>query len=101
MPSKVARILDTFLTDTHDMYTIVETYQEEFQIYHIDLDSPDPRLQGPVFEYSFDLVDGKLLQSFHVRGSSKKEKINLNKVLICYMMHGTTLWAVTQNLKTP
>ena len=101
MPAKVSRIVDTFLTDTHDMYTIVETYQEEFQIYHIDLDSPDPRLQGPIFEYGFDLVGAKLLQSFHVRGSSKKEKINLNKVLICYMMHGNSLWSVTPNLATP
>ena len=31
--------------------------------------------------------------AFHARSSSVKEKINLNKSLIFYMMHGTTLWS--------
>lgn len=31
--------------------------------------------------------------AFHVRGSSKKEKINLNKKLIIFILHGDKLWA--------
>ena len=34
---------------------------------------------------------------FHVRGSSSKEKINLNEILICYMLHGTNLWMWADN----
>ena len=32
-----------------------------------------------------------------MRGSSKKEKINLIKVLMCYMMHGKTIYCWTDN----
>jgi len=38
-------------------------------------------------------VDHENLVAFHARSSSVKEKINLNKSLIVYMMHGTTLWS--------
>jgi hypothetical protein len=30
--------------------------------------------------------------NFHVRASSRKEKINLNKALMFFMMHGSTLY---------
>jgi hypothetical protein len=32
------------------------------------------------------------LKNFHVRSSSRKEKINLNKALIIFMMHGSKLY---------
>lgn len=62
-------------------------------MYQIDLDSTDPKLIGPLIQYSSDEVDHKQMVAFHARSSSVKEKINLNKSLIFYMMHGTTLWS--------
>jgi hypothetical protein len=49
-------------------------------------------LIGPIFEYSFKRVDKKKCTSFHVRGSSAKEKVNLNKKLMIFMMHEDTLY---------
>jgi hypothetical protein len=57
------------------------------------MDDEDPRITSPIFKYSFDDVDGALLNGFHARGSSSKEKINLNKRLMIFMQHGSTLWA--------
>ena len=95
LPSQVSLVLKTFLTDSHDLFAIVETYDQKHEIYHIDLDSEDPRLNGPILTYSWSQVDHQILNGFHVRASSAKEKINLNKVLITYMLHGTDLWSWT------
>ena len=38
-----------------------------------------------------------MMLGLHVRGSSSKEKINLNEILICYMLHGTNLWMWADN----
>ena len=95
MPEKVSIISHTFLTDTHDFYVFVETSDEHFEIYTIDLDSPYPLVVGPILRYSFEKVSSFPAKGFHVRGSSRKEKINLNKQLMCFMMHGTDLWGWT------
>jgi len=81
------------------MYIHTETKDNKFQIFRINLDSDDPVVEGPNFEYSTQDLDGpnNEINAFHVRGSSAKEKINLNKDLICYMMHGTNLYAWTDN----
>ena len=85
-------IKNTFLTDTHDLYIIVETKNQFNVIYHINLDSANPMLEGPILKYPFSDVDDKQISSFHVRGSSSKEKVNLNKGLICFMLHGENLY---------
>ena len=43
----------TFLTDTHDFFTILETIDDHYEVYTVNLDSPDPYLEGPLFKYSF------------------------------------------------
>jgi hypothetical protein len=49
-------------------------------------------LSETIFEYPFASVGGKAVTSFHARGSSEKEKIDLNKKLLLFMMHGSELW---------
>lgn len=88
-------ISHTFLTDTHDFYVLVETLDDHFEIYTIDLDSHYPLVEKPILRYSFDQVKAQKPKGFHVRGSSRKEKINLNKQLMCFMMHETDLWGWT------
>ena len=44
-----------------------------------------------MLEYDFYEVDSEELNSFHVRSSSVKERINLNKNLFAFMLHGTKL----------
>lgn len=61
-----------------------------FELWHIDLDDPNPRLRS-LFKYSFDEVNDEAVTAFHCRGSSHKEKINLNKALIIYILHGNQL----------
>jgi hypothetical protein len=52
----VVRCNKTFLTDTHDLYAICEI-QNGFEVYNIDLDDPDPFLEGPLLKYSSEQVD--------------------------------------------
>jgi len=87
LPHHVQKVVWTFLTDTHDFYCMVETKDNHFEKYHLDLDSPNPTIEGPLLRYSFDKVGGHQLTGYHVRGSSHKEKINLNKALITFMLH--------------
>ena len=68
----------TFLSDTHDFYCICET-KDGYEIYNIDLDSPEPYLSDCLLKYTYEAVNHKFLTSFHVRSSSRKEKVNLNK----------------------
>ena len=96
LPRNVVRCNQTFLTDTHDLYAICET-EIGFEIYNIDLDSTDPYLEGPILKYSSEQVDSGQLTDFHVRASSRKEKINLNKALILFMMHGSKLYGWCEN----
>ena len=93
-------IAATFLTDTHDLYIAAETEDDFFEFFHLDLDDDNPMLNGPILRYSYSKVGGEyssVLKGFHVRGSSKKEKINLNEILIFYMLHGTNLWSWSDN----
>ena len=92
LPDKEVQALQTFLTDTHDLFVITMTYDDYYNIYRIDLDAREPFLIGPILRYSFQEVNNDELKSFHVRGSSKKEKINLNKQLMIFVMHGNTLY---------
>ena len=95
-----SRIINTFLTDTHDLYVAIETLNYQYEIYHINLDLDDPRVSHqPLFRYDFDEIDHAPLSEFQVRSSSKKEKINLNKALTFYMLHGDTLWTITEKLE--
>ena len=40
--------MQTFLTDTHDLFIICET-EVGLEMYNIDLDSPEPYIDGPLF----------------------------------------------------
>ena len=98
LPPYVTVIQATFLTDTHDAFIITETCEDMYEIFHLNLDSVNPIINS-ICKYSFDDVHGEILTSFHVRGSSSKEKIRLNKQLMCFMMHGDRLycWIQTGN----
>jgi hypothetical protein len=91
MPKRTRECSESFLTDTHDFFCVSETLDDEFEICRIDLDDPNPRLRS-LFRYSFDEVGGQAVQAFHCRGSSHKEKINLNEMLVVYLLHGTDLY---------
>jgi hypothetical protein len=77
-----------------DFFVIVETNDENFEVYLIDLDDPNPRVsKKPILRYPFSMVNSKKVSAFHVRGSSGKEEIDLNKVLQIFILHGNELWA--------
>lgn len=96
LPERVTIVCSTFLTDTHDFYAVVETIDEFFEIYHINLDSRNPDLnaglQAPIHSFCFQKVGYKQIDGYHVRGSSSKEKINLNKQLMLFFKLKTELW---------
>lgn len=93
VPDNVTFISHTFLSDTHDFYCVCETKDEMFEIYNIDLDSSDPLISKPILSYSFSEVESEHVNGFHARGSSRKEKINLNKQTMVFMLHGKKLVA--------
>jgi len=90
------------------LFVAVESKEEDgtdvFEIYTLDLDDFSPVIKGPILSYSWDKVrswrsgkhDSQML-AFHARGSSAKEKINLNEILIMYMMHGGNLYCWADN----
>jgi hypothetical protein len=49
---------------------------------------------GPINSYSFDQVRQKRATAFHVRASSDKEKVNLEKSLMWFVMHEDELWGI-------
>ena len=51
LPEHIAIVQRSFLTDTHDYYCIAETKNNDVEIYHIDLDCPNPIVNGPIFRY--------------------------------------------------
>lgn len=53
LPHHVSRIKKTFLTDTHDFYTLCETKDEHMEVYTIDFDSDNPFINGPILRYDF------------------------------------------------
>lgn len=54
-------------------------------------DELNPLVQK-VFEYSFETVESKKILGFYVRGSSSKEKIDMNKTLQIFILHDSDLW---------
>lgn len=52
---RVHFVAESFLTDTHDFFCIAETLDNHFEIFHIDLDSPNPMLKS-IMKYHFDEV---------------------------------------------
>lgn len=46
---------------------------------------------GPILSYPYSAVDSEAVVGFHARGSSRKEKINLNKQTMVFMLHGNKL----------
>ena len=87
VPEDITYISHTFLSDTHDFYCICETRDKLFKVYNINLDSDYPKLEDPILTYPFDLVGSESVTGFHCRGSSHKEKINLNKQTMVFMLH--------------
>ena len=62
------------------------------EIYRVNLDDPNPIVMGPILQYPFMDVESKAITGFHVRGSTEKEKINLNKVLTILILHEDSLF---------
>ena len=91
---KAAKVLiaETFLTETKDLYIIVQD-GNIYNLYMIDLDESNEYEQEegfdpsamyqmyPLFRYNEDKVGSKPLKQMHIRGSSRKEPIDLNQKL--------------------
>ena len=91
LPEETIKCVSAFLTDTHDYFCIIKT-KTGYQLFNIDLDSAQPFLSGPFLHYTAEDVEDMPLTGFQVRASSRKEKINLNRALICFLMHGNVLY---------
>ena len=99
-----ALICETFITTTNDLFVV--TFESTmYRVYKIDLDETNMsefdeedaknmdemefsrqiqlkyRLKEPILEYDQNLVENKKLNQFHVRGSSHKELVDLNRLL--------------------
>ena len=71
-------------------YVIVETNDEHFEVYSIDLNLDDPRVsKSYILRYEMKKVNEKPVTNFHVRGSPKKE--GLNKIVMIFILHDNKL----------
>jgi hypothetical protein len=98
---KTAKVLigETFMTETKDLFILIQD-QIHYNLYMIDLDeSNEHELEGKIdpaslyrmkflFRYTEDQVKKKPLKQIHVRGSSRKEPIDLNQKLQVFFLHG-------------
>lgn len=78
-------IVDTYITDTNDLFIAVQVKQSKqikYRIFYIDLDksnisenenTEEHFKKTLVFEYSEQDVEKRPLISMHVRGSSRKD----------------------------
>jgi hypothetical protein len=98
MPKNIHFVVETFITDTKDFFCIAETTDNHFELFQVDLDDPNPRLRS-IHRYTFDEVHGNQVNAFHCRGSSHKEKVDLNEKLVIYIMHGNDLYCWVQGNK--
>jgi hypothetical protein len=48
-------------------------------------------IEKPVLKYPFSTVVDNMVTKFHVRSSSDKEKIKINKILQIFVLHGEIL----------
>ena len=87
----MTKVAQSFITDANDLFIMCETINNTLAMFHINLDTQCPQVEGPLLEYNFDEVDSLQLNTLHVRSSSIKERINLNKNLFAFMLHGTKL----------
>lgn len=113
----INKVIDTYITETNDLFLLTQV-EDIYRLYQIDLDASNEMEKDEkvdtsqnindklfqlinIFEYSLvDQETGKQLSPFlgmHVRGSSKKEAIDLNQKLIVYFLHADTLFSWTQN----
>jgi hypothetical protein len=98
--SEKFKILEMYITDTADLF-IAGRRQDLFQIFWIDLDlgniknynndkeiiSKQMFRPNLLLQYARKEVDGKKLTKIHARGSSRKEKIDVNNKLTLFILH--------------
>ena len=111
---EINKVIDTYITETNDLFLLTQV-DEIYRLYQIDLDASNEMEQDDksepttndvndklfqlinIFEYSsIDPQTGRKLAPFlnmHIRGSSKKEAIDLNQKLIVYFLHADTLYS--------
>jgi hypothetical protein len=102
-PNARINVLDSFLTDTYDLFILTQVmdgYEHVYNLYMIDLDESNPNKQGhynkrripykmrePIFSYTGREVDNRQFCKLYVRGSSRKEEYSRNQKQFVYFHH--------------
>ena len=109
------QVRDTYITTTKDLFFILRN-DDRYIVYTLDLDNlntfekkVDPKRPivknedlydfEKVFEYTAEEVEFMPLDDMFVRGSSRKEVIQLNEKLIIFILHRGTLYQWTEGYK--
>ena len=105
-------ILQMYITETNDLF-VVTKYKLKYSVLLIDLDHSNiMEFKGSRFdykdqfaievklEYFEDDVDFKKLSKLHIRGSSRKEAIDMKNELFVFVLHGDSLYSWTENVNT-
>lgn len=91
-------ICDTYITDTNDLFVLI-LKENTYSLYMLDLDQANSReqqelssksrycfqIQDPVLTYTKKDVQNERFVSMHIRGSSRKEIVQLNEILIVFL----------------
>lgn len=100
-------VIATYITETNDLF-VLSQINDLYKLQFIDLDASNKweqdsekiqnlydqyRLQD-LFEYHSSEVNEKPLLKIHVRGSSRKEVIDVNERLIVILLHTDTLYKI-------
>jgi hypothetical protein len=99
--NETIQVCETFISNTKDLFVVIKK-ENIFQVLMLDLDSINAG-EGTVDEsnykfkevlrYKVSEVGNDNLRSMFIRGSSRKEVIQLNQQLLIFLLHGERLYA--------
>jgi hypothetical protein len=97
---KSCKICNSFISDTKDLF-VMTLKDSKYMMYMLDLDklnffknNKDVHFEFELmFQYDDEFVHSRELKDIHVRGSSRKEVIQLNQKLIVFMLHDEHIYS--------
>lgn len=102
-------ICQTYITETNDLFVCIQD-EDQYKLYMIDLDYSyenefkvdleeneiEPYTFTQILQYHDSVVNIQTLNQMHIRGSSRKEVLDLNQSLQVFLVHGQDIYKWVQ-----
>ena len=109
-PNEKVTICTTYITDTRDLFILAYKYTElKYYLYMLDLDGVNVmenddiseidaayKIKNEVLCYHEDDVENEKFEQIHIRGDSRKEKVDFKQSLQVFILHGFKIYQWTK-----